>query len=218
MNVAVNCWVGNLAKTSMDYIEKAINHWIDNNPISSLDLLPWMNLRLKEEEIQFWIENDIIDNHLNRTTKSIKQRIVFLDVDGVLNHSKSKDAIDSICLENLRYIVKKTGAIIILVSSWKCGWFKDDKSRQDDDANYLDKRLDEVGLNIFDKSSRYASGRFLEVVDWVMRFNTTSFVILDDDYGHYTGTPLECFCVKTNYYNGGLTKELADIAIEKLLN
>lgn len=218
MSVVVNCWVGNLEKTSMDYIEKAINHWIDNNPISSLDSLPWMNSKLKNEEIQFWIENDIIDNHLNRTTKSIKQSIVFLDVDGVLNHSKSKDAIDSICLENLRYIVKKTDAIIILVSSWKCGWFKDDKSRQDDDANYLDKRLEEVSLSIFNKSSRYANGRLLEVVDWVMKFNTLSFVILDDDYGNYTDTPLELFCIKTDYYNYGLTRELADIAVAKLLS
>lgn len=201
----------------MDYFEEAINHWIDKHTVSDLDFIPWMNQFLKDKEVRYWIESGILDNNLKRTTKHQNQSVVFLDVDGVLNHSKSNDAIDADCLENLKKIVRKTDAIIILVSSWKCGWFKNDKSRQDDDANYLEHRLKEIGLTIFDKSSRYASGRSLEVVDWVMRLNTSSFVILDDDFGHYRDTPLELYCIKTSYYNGGLTTDCANDAVSILL-
>lgn len=202
----------------MSYFEEAINHWIDKHEVSDLDHIPWMNQHLKSEEINFWVDYGIIDKNLNRTTKTCNQSVVFLDVDGVLNHSESEDAIDSDCLQNLCSIVKQTNAVIVLVSSWKCGWFKDDKTRQDDDADYLDSRLKKVDLRIFDKSSRYASGRGIEIVDWVMRFNTFSFVILDDDFSHYKDTPLEPYCIKTDYYNSGLTTEHAREVISILLS
>ena len=202
----------------MDYLEDALKHWIDHHSVLDLDSIPWMNSRLKDEEIKFWLQNGIIDEKLKRTKLHTKQAIVFLDVDGVLNHIDSDDAIDEKCAKNLQKIVNETKAIIILVSSWKCGWFKEDKKRQDDDANYLDSRLGMLGINIFDKSSRYAGGRLLEVVDWIMRFNASSFVVLDDDFGHYKSTPLEPFCVTTSYYDGGLTEELSDKAITLLLN
>ena len=201
----------------MDYLADSINHWIDNHSVEELDSIPWMNPRLRNEEITFWIKKGIIDNNLKRTNLDINRRLIFLDVDGVLNHADSNDAIDEACLRNLQTIINKTDAVLILVSSWKCGWFKENKVMQDDDANYLDSRLKTVGISIFDKSSRYASGRLLEVVDWIMRFNASSFVILDDDFGHYKDTPLEAFCIRTNYYENGLTEELAKEAITKLL-
>lgn len=201
----------------MDYLEDAINHWIDRHSVQELNSIPWMNQSLKEEEINFWIKNGIIDKNLKRTKQNVLNCVLFLDIDGVLNHADSNDAIDEICLNHLYKIINKTKAAIVLVSSWKCGWFKKEKEKQDDDANYLDSRFKKAGLSIFDKSSRYANGRLLEVVDWIMRLNASSFVILDDDFGHYKDTPLERFCVKTDYYNNGLTEALADEAITLLL-
>lgn len=204
-------------------IDIAINNWIGCQTEfddKALYTFPWMNERLAKEELAFWLDNKVIvksENVVNYNSNYKRPSIIFLDVDGVLNHSKSNDAIDNECLNNLSKIVIKTNSLIILVSSWKSGWFKKDKSRQDEDANYLDDRLKSLGLSIFDKSSRYAPGRTIEVIDWIMKLNATSFVILDDDGGHYTGTALEPHLVRTNYYCGGLTSNMAEDAIEILL-
>ena len=120
-------------------------------------------------------------------------------------------------MENLREIVKQTNSLIILISSWKSGWNKNKKEQFDSDANYLDERLKEVGLSIFDKSSRNAYPRCFEVADWLVRFNTNKYVVLDDDWGNYGNTPIKEKLVRCDYYDRGLTKELSLGAI-KLLN
>lgn len=45
-------------------------------------------------------------------------KIIFLDIDGVLNYQGS-NLIDEGCLNNLRNIIKQTGAKIVLISTWK---------------------------------------------------------------------------------------------------
>ena len=45
-------------------------------------------------------------------------KIIFLDIDGVLNYNGSQ-IIDEVCLSNLRYIVKETDARIVIISTWK---------------------------------------------------------------------------------------------------
>ena len=49
-----------------------------------------------------------------------------------------------------------------------------------------------------------------------MRFCTNSFIVLDDDWQQYLDTDLEGHLIRTDYYNGGLTTELAQIAITLL--
>lgn len=143
-----------------------------------------------------------------------KPFLIFLDIDGVLNHRKGNDAICEECLNNLAKIVEATKGIIILTSSWKSGWNKDNKAIQDDDANYLDERLKEKGLYIYDKSSRNGMTRLFEIIDWVMKFNTNRFLILDDDYGHYKDIcEIEKHLILTDYYDGGLNKTLTKQAI-----
>lgn len=181
------------------------------------DKFPWVNDKLFNEQWQFWLGNKLIDVDGNVIKRSNKQKLIFLDVDGVLNHSISTDAIDAKCLENLREIVKQTNSLIILISSWKSGWNKNKKEQFDSDANYLDERLKEVGLSIFDKSSRNAYPRCFEVADWLVRFNTNKYVVLDDDWGNYGNTPIKEKLIRCDYYDRGLTKELSLGAI-KLLN
>lgn len=45
-------------------------------------------------------------------------KVIFLDIDGVLNYMGSQ-LIDANCLANLKFIVKETGAKIVLISTWK---------------------------------------------------------------------------------------------------
>ena len=86
-------------------------------------------------------------------------KIVFLDIDGVLNCEGSRSrcvgyrGIDDKKVENLAKIVKATGAEIVLTSTWKEDWRKTDKAHQGMMANYLDKKLKKQGLNALDKTA-----------------------------------------------------------------
>ena len=178
----------------------------------------WMNEKLAKEQIAFWLEQGYISFKKEKYEylKCNSVSLVFLDIDGVLNHTKSNDVIDEKCLNNFATIIKETNALVILTSSWKAGWNKNKTKQFDDDANYLDERLGKVGISIFDKSSRYAYDRCVSVRDWCMRFCTNSFIVLDDDWQQYLDTDLEGHLIRTDYYNGGLTTELAQIAITLL--
>lgn len=203
-----------------EIVSSALDHWVDKHPCFTkqtlMDSFPWIQNDLADEEIRFWLQNGyVVDagDHYQRTGFHPKTKLLFLDVDGVLNHSKSNDAIDSECLQNLAYIIEETGAVIILISSWKAGWSKDEKEFQDDDANYLDERLNSVGLSIADKSSRHTGHRVISVLDWVMKYDAESWVILDDDDFLYEESLLYNSCIATDYHRGGLTRALAEEAV-----
>jgi histidinol phosphatase-like enzyme len=69
-------------------------------------------------------------------------KVVFLDIDGVLNEEKSRSrccgykGIDDKKVGNLAKIVKQTNAEIVLISTWKDDWRKTDKAQQSIMANY----------------------------------------------------------------------------------
>ena len=150
-------------------------------------------------------------------------KIVFLDIDGVLNCEGSRSrcvgyrGIDDKKVENLAKIVKATGAEIVLTSTWKKGWRKTDKAHQGMMANYLDKKLKKQGLTALDKTRDYIGERYLSrgegILDYLMNSNVGNYVILDDFQFDYDSCGLTENYVKTDNYNGGLTEELAEKAI-----
>ena len=122
-------------------------------------------------------------------------KVIFLDVDGVLNSSSDGYSIklrtDS-HLILLKYIVENTGARIVLSSSWRIGITKASKN--------LLKRLGEYGLKIMDSTPVLPSSscRGDEIRQWLNYSNYVieRFVILDDedDMAEFTTTNL----VRTN--------------------
>ena len=150
-------------------------------------------------------------------------KIVFLDIDGVLNCEGSRSrcagyrGIDDKKAENLAKIVKATGAEIVLISTWKEDWRKTDKARQGMMANYLDKKLKQQGVTALDKTRDYIGERYLSrgegILDYLMNSNVGNYVILDDFQFDYDSCGLTGNYVKTDNYNGGLTEELAEKAI-----
>ena len=107
-------------------------------------------------------------------------KVIFLDVDGVLN---SKQDGNSIKLRTdshfrlLQEIVKATGAKIVLSSSWRAGFAKA--------RNTLSNRLGEYGLEIMDSTPVLSglSSRGDEIRQWLddSGQSVERFVILDDD-------------------------------------
>ena len=199
-----------------DLVQFALTHWLDSViefGIDNLLAFPWVNLRLAEEEIEFMLQEGLIEPLGNRYAKIMAKpcKLIFLDVDGVLNSACGGTFKDG-CLQNLKRIVDSTGAKIVLVSSWKSGWEKKDKRFQDEYGNYLDKTLMDFGLEIFDKSSRYSGGRTVDVLDWVLRTNADGFVVLDDEPALYRHPAIISHCVFTSF-SRGLTTEDASRAI-----
>ena len=150
-------------------------------------------------------------------------KIIFLDIDGVLNTSETKDltpsgwlGISGNLVDNLARIVKNTGAKIVLTSTWKKEWNKD-RSLCSCDGKYLDDMLKQHGLSIYDKIADHNWFRGHYILEWLYEHDDVeSFVIIDDDTFDFDKSGLMPLVVKTEFYIGGLTETLADAAIEIL--
>lgn len=114
-------------------------------------------------------------------------RIIFLDVDGVLNSreswnttcvGESNKRIDPAMCARLIHLVAETGAKIVVSSTWRLF---------DEHLLALKRGLYGFGLEmgtIIDETvsdRRGYHGRGEEINDWVTRHEVSAFVILDDD-------------------------------------
>lgn len=150
-------------------------------------------------------------------------KVIFLDVDGVLNSADSEDVfrgfigIDYAGVALLKEIVNATGAEIVLVSTWKLSWEKDNKSRQDSLGAYLDERLAEEGLVIIDKTGGHIYDHGTGIVDWLSEHQVESWVVLDDEiFDDYEECGVMPHLVKTSFYDGGLKEKHVELAINLL--
>ena len=160
-------------------------------------------------------------------------KIIFLDIDGVLNAYDSKQympapdmpevlyvGIDEDKLLNLKHIVDATGAKIYLTSSWKYDWEKEDKFKQDDFANEVDNRFAAVGLKVIDKTyESFPKFRGQGIHKALNKLHPDTWVILDDevypDFQDYMDEIFPHF-VRTLWYGDGLNADKAELAIQVL--
>ncbi len=153
-------------------------------------------------------------------------KVIFLDIDGVLN-SRDYDRkrnwneqtdIDESRLPLVKEITERTGAVIVLSSTWKEHWDKD-PALCDDDGEYINRTFQKYGLEIYGKTpdiGRYAE-RPDEINEWLKEHTgeVESFVIIDDY--RYGWKELGEYFVKTNPYRGlGLEREHVEKAVEIL--
>ena len=169
------------------------------------------------------------------------KKVIFLDVDGVLNSDRT--LYEDISLEddlilNLKEIVDKTEAKIILSSSWRLS--------TEAIAKLMDK-LDKFGLAIsgmtcdsvdldwlkkykFDTTKKYLDTKFdydenkqikithdrgAEIFKWLHDHDDCAYVILDDEIEDVKPYFNESVIVKTSYKTG-LTKEDVKKAVQIL--
>lgn len=125
-------------------------------------------------------------------------RVIFLDIDGVLNCAISKShcidvdgrvikGIDSDKVKRLAKIVEATGAEIVLSSDWKDGWSKYYTSPKPSHAKYLDNHLYKKGrLTIKDKTPSTHKGSWFrgeEILSYLrLHKDVENYVILDDTF------------------------------------
>lgn len=154
-------------------------------------------------------------------------RVVFLDIDGVLNWRDSTSryhgflGIDDDKVERLARIVKATNAKIVLVSTWKADWDKTDFIEDLPSlGQYMVKKLKNFGLSIFDKTIDDWEYRGKGIKNWIAqsKIPIESIVILDDEWFDYASENLHNYVIKTNFYDepGGLQDAQVSEAIKIL--
>lgn len=151
-------------------------------------------------------------------------KVIFLDIDGVLNCQKSNSncggliGIDSKKVKVLRQIVEETDAKIVLCSSWKTFW-DNNKDDQNELANYLDRKLKRENLFILDKTIDKGSNRGEGIANWLQNKNVESWIVIDDEiFDDYEKYNVIKHLVKTSFYddNGGLQEEHIKLAVDLL--
>ena len=161
-----------------------------------------------------WYSDDR-DSKENTSTPFTK--IIFLDIDGVLNddgYNRSKGIyVDPKMVKNLAYIVRNTGADVILSSSWRLGYKKFiENNYQSDEKEYtqLYEMLTAEGITVkgctplSNKSG--SAARPYEIREWLNRFPSIfSYVILDDDtfwnWGYLQRNVVTTKIKKTSYHS-----------------
>lgn len=153
-------------------------------------------------------------------------KVIFLDIDGVLNsrrYDASRDKngltnIDETRLPLVKKIVDATLAKIVLSSTWREDWEKDPRLCRDDGV-YINETFEKYGLQVYDKTPYLGlcAQRRDEVNKWLSDTDDDieSFVIIDDY--RFGWAELSDRLVKTNPNFGlGLEEEHAQKAVEIL--
>ena len=160
-------------------------------------------------------------------------KVIFLDIDGVLNCATSKSfcidadgrvikGVDSDKVKRLAKIVEATGAQIVLSSDWKDGWSKYYTSQKPSHAKYLDNHLYKKGkLTIKDKTPITYKGTWFRGEEILIYLKThqdiENYVILDDVFfDDFANKEIEEHLVLTNR-KVGLTDSNVNDAIKILL-
>ena len=154
-------------------------------------------------------------------------KIIFLDIDGVLNsemyewsrgEDRADNRIDLSRVSLLKDIVSATDAKIVLSSTWRLDWNKSPELCGED-GEYINQCLAQYGLFIIDKTpfNSMIDDRRREILTWLSshRGEVESFVILDDINCGWE--ELDRRVVVTDPYGYGLNEEHVKKAI-KLLN
>lgn len=143
----------------------------------------------------------------------MKNKIIFLDIDGVLNHRLTRSTnshgcigIDFSLVQIFKRIIKETGAKVVLSSTWRLynDLVKNIEDNLCPDVEIIGKTID-----------LWNDCRGSEIEDWINKNGPISnFAIIDDstDMGKFRHGP-HFF---QTFFDKGLTEEIADSVIEFL--
>lgn len=132
------------------------------------------------------------------------EKVIFLDVDGVLNCNKTTRKttsgytfVGNRQVKNLRHIINSTQAKVVLSSDWR---YDRDDSRYNGDYLELEAELMRYGIQLYGFTPELPSAhRGTEIAQWLAEHTEVSnFVILDDrtdiepNKDHWVQTTMSC--------------------------
>ena len=157
-------------------------------------------------------------------------KLIGLDIDGVLNSSFTKERLDGLIFVSdskiilLKQLIERTGAHVLLTSTWRTGWSDLDAGLDTRDAVHfiaLRDKLLESGIELMDYTpitNGQKNRRGEEIDMWMKAWKgepIASMALLDDQNGCYL-RPYSNRLVRTSFTKGLLQKHV-DLAV-KLLN
>lgn len=140
-------------------------------------------------------------------------KVIFLDIDGVLNCVTTPDrihyhyGIEPAKVDILREIVERTGAVVVLSSSWRTH-LNDDMTAATPIGAYL---LDSLkGVPLVEMIDRFGT-RGEEISRFVYARHVSSYVILDDESHDFKRCGMADRWVKTSWKTGLTAKHVAKV-------
>jgi hypothetical protein len=130
-------------------------------------------------------------------------KIIFLDIDGVLNHDQTMSitpggwkGLSINLVSRLGLITKKTGAVVVLTTSWRNDWDKNVENRNPD-GEYLYRKLSKEKVFILDKTKDFSEDqrgayfyRGKEIVDYLQNHpEIESYIVVDDNEFDFADHP-----------------------------
>ena len=145
-------------------------------------------------------------------------KVLFLDFDGVLNSERYVRScgeygviIDPSRMLLLRQIIDSTSAKIVLSTSWREHWDKDE-SLCDGAGKQINEIFKAYGLEIFDKTPKTGKDREKEIEEWLFSNpGVEAFAVLDDAF--LCADFLNEKFVRTSNWKNGLDEEGVEKAI-----
>ena len=153
----------------------------------------------------------------SKNLKLMKEYVIFLDIDGVLNTSKSWKTpfiLNDECIRNFCSFVNRDGVHpkIILTSSWKTGWASI-KKNQTPQIIELQEKLSHYNCSVFNRTKDLGN-RQKEIMEYLQTHDVDFFVIIDDDDLEYINFSLKgVFLI--NAETGFSTKDIKRIKWQK---
>jgi hypothetical protein len=148
---------------------------------------------------------EIISTQLGYVARRLKVKVIFLDVDGVLNnhvlvYHYGSDYIDEGLVELLGTVVKSTGAELVLSSSWRLG---------ERSMNVVKVAIGRFGMELFGRTAMISGGRRCDEIKAWLDENpgVGGYAILDDDCDASCGVEENFFMTDPDV---GLTNEIAN--------
>lgn len=142
-------------------------------------------------------------------------KVIFLDIDGVLNtyYTKKETRNYSIFVEDkkvaiLKEIVDRTGAKVVLSSSWRIGWEHLELGANDwiaQDFIELRDKLLEFGIELYDKTvvfDRHMRRRGDEIRKWLDEHKDVEGYVIIDDLGGKWLRPCSSHLLQTSERKG----------------
>lgn len=137
----------------------------------------------------------------------MKMKVIFLDIDGVLNNNSDRE-ISSDKLKLLSELVSKTGADVVLSSSWRYGWNQPRLNQPGTRIYRLKQLLKNNGIVIKDTIGLDLT-KSIQIKNYLNTNMISNYIVLDDE-------PIDIAnLVKTNG-NIGLTQSDCQKAFQLL--